>query len=163
MCKYRYQYYPQCAHVELYCFRFCDRAIDLSELETQVEARGTNAILEAANDDDNSRRHFLDKPNTEAKSSAPDTSLTKTVQQTDTEIIRTDPSFAYHNQHHYPHHHQASRRGFRSQSTPPHPIRPGVRFIKDDSVSALTSSAISTDVRQDLDAVCKVLLTRSRP
>lgn len=57
MCYYRYHYYSQCAHEELYCFRFCDQAEDLKRY--QVKKEESDTFLEATRGKERSRHNHL--------------------------------------------------------------------------------------------------------
>lgn len=121
MCYYRYHYYSQCAHGELHCFRYCERAVvpikGPGPVRVEVSDEGSDADVEATNGSNNKARH----DNSESKpgeyrssgSATPNKGSLMETQRDDTGIINQSPSFTHY-------HHQPSRSSDRSQAALPH-------------------------------------------
>lgn len=104
MCYYRYHYYSQCSHGELYCFRTCDKSKALVAESNPNEASKA-AISEATKDQSKPTSQPNKHKTTKAKGRPPSTKAKDNSRSTKTKRVNTgtihqDPSFTHHHRHH---------------------------------------------------------------
>lgn len=144
MCYYRYHYYSQCAHGELHCYRYCERAVvpikGPGPVMVEVSDEGAGADVEATNGSNNKARHDNSESGEyrSSGSATPNKGSLMETQRDDTGVINQSPSFTHY-------HHQPSSSSDRSQAALPHTAsthRSSISITRLEPLSIIEQSAV---------------------